>query len=211
MTARADIARLGSDLRTARVGAGLSLRRVAEAVGISAPQASRIERGLAPSTSVVQLARLGAVTGLDVRVRAYPGGDALHDTGQLRVIDRFRERLPPHVSVRLEVPLPIPGDRRAWDMFLDHLLDEHGRPRGLPVEVETRIGDVQAQFRRIALKLHDAEMDAVVVVVADTPSNRRAVAASRSALAGMFRVSPRMAFAALAEGRHPGGSSLVFT
>jgi hypothetical protein len=96
-------------------------------------------------------------------------------------------------------------------MFLDHLLDEHGRPRGLPVEVETRIEDVQAQFRRIALKLRDAELDAVLVVVGDTPSNRRAVAASRSALAGMFPVSPRMAFAALAEGRHPGGSSLVFT
>lgn len=126
LTARADIARLGSDLRTARVGAGLSLRRVAEAVGIAAPQISRIERGLAPSTSVVQLARLGAVIGLDVRLRAYPGGDALRDTGQLRVIDRFRERLPPRVSVRLEVPLPIPRDRRAWDMFLDHLLDEHG-------------------------------------------------------------------------------------
>ena len=59
-----DIGRLGADIRQARVGAGLSLRRVGEVAGISGAQISRIERGLSPSTSVVQLVRLGAVVGL---------------------------------------------------------------------------------------------------------------------------------------------------
>jgi hypothetical protein len=76
--------------------------------------------------------------------------------------------------------------------------------------VETRIHDAQGQFRRVALKLRDAELDSVLIVVADTPANRRAIAASERALAGMFPVSARMAFAALADGRHPGGSALIF-
>jgi transcriptional regulator with XRE-family HTH domain len=121
-TAQMDISRLGSDIRSARVAAGLSLLRVAEVTGISGPQISRIERGLSPSTSVVQLVRLGAVVGLDVRIRAYPAGDPLRDAGQLHLIERFRKRLAPTIRVRLEVPLPIEGDRRAWDLFLDRLL-----------------------------------------------------------------------------------------
>jgi transcriptional regulator with XRE-family HTH domain len=205
-----DIGRLGADIRHARVGAGLSLRRVGEVAGISGAQISRIERGLSPSTSVVQLVRLGAVVGLDVRIHAYPGGDPLRDTGHVQVIERFRMRLATTVGVRLEVPLPIQGDRRAWDLFLDRLLDRDGRLIGMPAEVETRISDAQAQIRKIWLKMRDSSMDAVIVVVADTPTNRRAIAAARSTVAGMFPVTARTALAALAEGRHPGGSCLLF-
>jgi len=209
-TARSDAVRLGSDLRSARVAAGLSLRNVGEVAGISGSQISRIERGLASATSVAQLARIGAVVGLDVRIRAYPGGDPLRDAGQLQVTYRFRKRLPADVTIRLEVPLPIPGDLRAWDMILGHLLDEEGRFRAMPVEVESRISDAQAQIRRIQLKLRDSDMEIALVVVADTPSNRRAIAAASGIIAGMFPISPRKALAALAEGRYPGGSSLIF-
>jgi transcriptional regulator with XRE-family HTH domain len=205
-----DISRLGSDIRSARVAAGLSLLRVAEVTGISGPQISRIERGLSPSTSVVQLVRLGAVVGLDVRIRAYPGGDPLRDYGQVHLIERFRKRLAPTIRVRLEVPLPLEGDRRAWDLFLDRLLDEEGRLRGMPAEVETRIHDAQAQLRRITLKMRDSGTEAVIVVVADTPLNRRAVAAAAPMLSGTFPVTARKALAALAEGRYPGGSCLLF-
>ncbi|HET9083324.1 MAG TPA: helix-turn-helix transcriptional regulator [Candidatus Limnocylindrales bacterium] len=205
-----DISRLGSDLRGARVAAGLSLLRVAEVTGISGPQISRIERGLSPSTSIVQLVRLGAVVGLDVRIRAYPGGDPIRDAGHVQLIERFRKRLAPTVGVRLEVPLPIEGDRRAWDLFLDRLVDEEGRLRGMPAEVETRIHDAQAQVRRITLKMRDASTQAVLVVVADTPLNRRAVAAAAPMLTGAFPVTARKALAALAEGRYPGGSCLLF-
>ena len=134
----------------------------------------------------------------------------MRDIGQVQVIERFRRRLPPSIGFRLEVPLPIEGDRRAWDVFLDRLLDVQGTLCGMPVEVESRIIDAQAQVRRIALKMRDSEVDSVVVVIADTPMNRRAVAASRPALTGMFPVTARKALAALADGRHPGGSALVF-
>jgi transcriptional regulator with XRE-family HTH domain len=189
---------------------GLSIRVVADAAGISGPQISRIERGLIPTCSIDQLARIGAVVGLDVRVRTYPGSDALRDAGQVRVIERFRAKVHAGVPIRLEVPLPIVGDRRAWDMWLADLVDEQGRHRSMPAEVETRIGDAQAQLRRLTLKMRDAEVEHVLLVVADTPANRRAVAAAWNVLGGMFPISPRKALAALAAGRYPGGSSLIF-
>jgi transcriptional regulator with XRE-family HTH domain len=201
---------VGLELRQARIMAGLSLASVATAVGISASQISRIERGFISRASVICLVRIGAVVGLDVRVRAYPGSDAVRDAGHVRVIERLRSHIPPSVTVRLEVPLPIVGDRRAWDVWLGGLVDEVGRTRGIPVDVETRIADAQAQLRRITLKLRDAGEDDVLLVVADTPANRRAVAPTWNVLSGLFPVSARKALAALALGRYPGGSSLVF-
>ncbi len=202
--------RVGSELRQARNDGGLSIRVVAEAADISGPQISRIERGLIRTCSIDKLARIGAVVGLDVRLRSYPGSDALRDAGQIRVIERLRTKVHASVSTRLEVPLPIMGDRRAWDMWLGNLLDELGRHRGMPAEVETRISDGQAQIRRLTLKMRDAEVDHVLLVVADTPINRRAVAAAWNVLGGMFPISARKALTALAAGRYPGGSSLIF-
>lgn len=201
---------MGSELRIARVSAGLSQHEVGDRIGLSGSQVSRVERGLVPNASVSELARIGAVVGLDVRIRAYPGGDPLRDSGQVQVIERFRKRLAPTIGVRLEVPIPLEGDRRAWDLFLDRLVDESGRPHGMPAEVETRIHDAQAQFRRITLKMRDASIEDVIVVVADIPSNRRAIAAAGATLSGSFPVSARKALAALAEGRYPEGSCLLF-
>ena len=208
--AQADLVRLGVELRTARVNAGLSLRFVGAAVRLSASQISRIERGLAPRTSATQLARIGAVVGLDVRLRAYPGGDPTRDSGHLRVIDRLRARLHPGIRVRVEVPLPNAGDLRAWDIWLAGLVDSVGEQREMPAEVETRINDLQAQIRRLTLKMRDGGAEHVLLVVADTPANRSAVAAARSAISGMFPISQRKALLALAAGRYPEGSSLVF-
>jgi transcriptional regulator with XRE-family HTH domain len=207
--AHSDLLRLGAELRQGRVSAGLSLAAVSGAVGISAAHIARIERGLVPTAGVAQIARIGAVVGLDVRVRAYPGPDPLRDAGQLRLIDRFRSHLHPQLRLRLEVPLPIVGDSRAWDAWIDAFAGALG-PESLPVEAETRMTDAQAQIRRIMLKARDAGVDHVLIVIADTPANRAAVAAARGLIAGSFPVSPRKALAALAAGRHPGGSALIF-
>lgn len=208
--ARRDLAGVGAQLRDARAAGGLSLRLVAAAAGLSASQISRIERGLVPTASVMQLARIGAVVGLDVRTRTYPGPDAIRDAGQARVLERLRRRLDTTIRIRLEVPLPIPGDQRAWDASIDHLLDASGRHRDLRVEVETRVIDAQAQLRRLTLKLRDGQAEHVLLVIADTPANRRAVAALMPSIGPMFPISGRSALAALSQGRYPGGSSLLF-
>ncbi len=50
-------------------------------------------------------------------------------------------------------PLPIPGDRRAWDA----LVASGGRRAGC--EAETHLGDIQALERKLALKLRDGAVD----------------------------------------------------
>jgi transcriptional regulator with XRE-family HTH domain len=77
--ARRDLTAIGSDFRNARIGAGLTLEEVGRAVGVSAWQVGRIERARHEAVTAVQLAKIGAVVGLDVRIRAYPGPDPIRD------------------------------------------------------------------------------------------------------------------------------------
>ncbi|HET9347069.1 MAG TPA: hypothetical protein VFO05_15355 [Candidatus Limnocylindrales bacterium] len=46
------------------------------------------------------------------------------------------------------------------------------------VEAETVVDDTQALDRKLALKKRDGLVDHVILLVADTPRNRRALAAS---------------------------------
>jgi len=190
------------------VSAGLSLRTVGRAVGMSYTQVGRIERAVHASVSATQLARIGAVVGLDVRIRAFPGPAPLRDAAQLALLDRLRLRLNPLLTIRTEVPLPVEGDQRAWDAMIAGFVAPHLTV--LPAEAETRIHDFQAQTRRIMLKARDAGLVHVLLVVAGTRTNRLAVKAAGSVVAEMFPVPSREALAALAAGEHPGGCALVF-
>ena len=206
---REERARIGTELRRARVASGLSLREVGAGAAMSASQVSRVERALLATVSVDQLARLSVVVGLDLRLATYPGDEPLRDAGHLALIDRFRRRLHPATDFRTEVPLPVGGDRRAWDGYLRGLRDPVGDRASLPVEFETRMDDFQAQTRRLWLKARDAGEPDLLVVVADTRRNRAAIQAAGAAIAERFPVSPRAVLAALAAGRHPGGSGLL--
>jgi hypothetical protein len=75
----------------------------------------RIERGEDQLEAMLRMARALDVVGLDLRVRAYPGGSALRDEAHLALLARFRRELPARSAWRTEVPFPDPGDRRAWD------------------------------------------------------------------------------------------------
>jgi transcriptional regulator with XRE-family HTH domain len=208
--ARRDLASIGSEIRTARICAGLTLEQVGRAVGLSGWQVGRIERSRHEAVTVVQLARIGAVIGLDVRVRAYPGPDPIRDAAQTALLARFRERLHPDLTFRNEVPLPIENDLRAWDGVVGGFRGADPRQRVIPTEAETRIHDVQSQFRRIELKARDAGMEHVIVVIADTGGNRTAIAVAGASLRDRFPISARRALAALGRGDHPGGSALIF-
>jgi len=197
------IAVTGSELRTARVAAGLSLQHIGRAVGLSHSQVGRIERAAHPSVSVIQLARLASVVGLDLSVRTYPNGSPLRDKAHIALLQRFRKRVSAELSVRSEVPLNLPGDLRAWDL----LIVGAGEPIG--VEAETRLTDIQALERRIALKARDDGMGRVLLVVSASRGNRLAVRESLVVLRASFPVSGRVALAALAAGRDPGGSALI--
>ena len=91
-TGRRIVMTSGAELRMARIGLGLSLQDVGRAVGLSYSQVGRIERAAHPSVSVIQLARIGGVLGLDLSVRTYPNGSPLRDSAHVALLRRFRDR-----------------------------------------------------------------------------------------------------------------------
>jgi hypothetical protein len=91
---------------------------------------------------------------------------------------------------------------RAWDAVI------RGVDWRRPVEAETVLDDIQALERRLALKVRDGGVDGVILVIADTPRNRRALAAAPGRFSGFDR-NARRVLSALAAGRDPGGSSLI--
>ena len=126
---------------------------------------------------------MGATSGLDVRVRAYPGPTILRDAGQLALIDRLRSRCIRDSASSTEVPLAIQGEQRAWDAVVAASI--RAAPP-LRVEAETRLNDIQARLRRLELKLRDAGSRRRSTSIADTPRNRMAVRTAGLALEDAF-------------------------
>ncbi len=165
--------RLGLDHRQARVGAGLSLRQVAAACAASHQLLSRFERGELVRVSIDEVGAWCAVVGLDLAIRSYPAGDPIRDRAQLALLERLRTRLHPSLRWRTEAALPIEGDLRAWDA---EITGRNPAPWRARVEAETRISDGQALERRLGLKLRDDPAGHLILLVADTRTNRRALA-----------------------------------
>lgn len=202
--ARQALGTIGREIHEARVAAGLSQKDVGAAVGIAASEVSRIETGRRESVSLGRLARVCAVLGLDLSVRTFPSGPPIRDAAHVRLIVRFLARVSMGAwAWRPEVPVAGLGDLRAWDGQLTRA--------GLTIatEMETRLRDVQALQRRIELKRRDGAVDRVLLVVADTRSNRAAIEAAADVLKAAYPVSARVALAALAAGRDPGGDALL--
>ncbi len=130
-------------------------------------------------------------------------GIRVRDRAQLALLERFRARLPPTAIWSTEVPLPIPGDRRAWDACIA----VGGRRAGC--EAETRLTDVQALERRLALKVRDGEVDLLLLIVSDTAANRQMLALHRGALRTLLPLDGRDVLQSLGSGRLPEASGLL--
>ncbi len=170
---------------------------------MSHSQFGRIERAALPNLTIEQLSRACAAVGLKLVVRVYPDGDPARDAAQLGLIERFRRRVPAHIPFRTEVPLPIPGDRRAWD----GLLSFPGTP--VAVEAESRLRDIQAIERRLALKARDGRIDRLVLLVNDTAANRRVLRLHRDGLRERFPLTGREVLAAITAGEAPSRNGLL--
>jgi transcriptional regulator with XRE-family HTH domain len=201
--ARSWLAAIGAEFREARLAGGLTQRSVAQAAGISDSEYSRIERAESPRVPFETLAMIASVLGLDVPLRVFPAGEPVRDAAQLALLARFRAKLPAGIGWRTEVPLPISGDRRAWDAEISAA---HGR---LPIDAETRLRDVQALARREALKCRDAGARAMILVVADTRHNRHVLRLARLELAVAFPLGSRAVLASLASGDLPSESGIA--
>jgi transcriptional regulator with XRE-family HTH domain len=198
-----DLDELGRDLRIARFNAGLTLREVAEQLGVAQSTVLGNERARYGSPPHL-LGRHAAAVGLRVRIKAYPDGDALRDAASVRLIAAFRARLPANHRFRPEVPVSdTPGDLRAWDgvLFMASWT--------CALEFVTRFHDCQRQLRGFELKLRDGSVDRLVVVVNATHTNRRALATARDVVAASFPLHTRRVLSSLSAGRDPGANGLV--
>jgi transcriptional regulator with XRE-family HTH domain len=190
------------EIGRARRGAGLSHDAVGAACGISGSAEWRIERGITKTIDIRTLACIGPAVGLDVRLQVYPAGDPVRDAGQVRLLERLRQRLHPDLDWRTEVPLPIERDLRAWDALI------RGSDWVVAVEAETVLDDLQAIERRIALKQRDGRIDHVIVLIGDTRRNRRLLEATPGAFPA-FRRDARTTLRELGAARDPGCSAIV--
>jgi transcriptional regulator with XRE-family HTH domain len=197
------IRRAGQENREARMDRGLSLSAVGRAVGLSESQVSRIERGLVEHVSVCDLARLHAVVGLELSLKSYPFGQPIRDLAHIELLDDLRMQI--HRSLRwaVEVPLPIPGDKRSWDAFISAAAWRYG------VEAETAPRDSQSVARRIQLKQRDGQVDGVLLLLRRTVQTRRFLAEAGGHLRDLFPVDGPRALELLRAGVDPGGNAII--
>lgn len=179
----------------------MSQDHVAAACRMSRVRYGQIERAVTSTVTVLELDRIAIVLGLSASIRLYPGGPAVRDAAQSSKLSRFLRSARPPLWFRVEVPLPIVGDRperRAWDAMI------YGGGARTAIELEMRLRDVQATRRRHELKRRDDSPDHFLLLLADTRHNRRLLPEFAELFAGLRRLRPTAVRAALEAGRHPG-------
>jgi len=165
-----------------------------------------VRGGKGPALVRLTVPRLGlhaAAVGLKPWIRLYPLGRRLLDKPQLDLLARFRQRLHESWSWRTEVHVPIPGDLRSADCVI-----------AVPgciilVEAYTRIADWQAQTAAAGRKKRDIGAERLVLLIAATHANRRAIADTRPTADGSFPMRTKATLAAFATGLDPGADAIV--
>lgn len=170
---------------------------------MSPSELSRIERGLAPRVPVAVIVEIAAVVGLDASLKLYPGTSPLRDVAHVALLDDLRARLSGSLRWAREVPLPVPGDQRAWDAVVG------GPSWQIGVEAETSLRDGQALLRRLQLKARDGGVDRVILLLRGTRSTRRGLAESGLPDDPFFAVPGARALELLRAGADPGGNAII--
>lgn len=201
------VARSINEIRDARLAAGLTHDEIANAIGVARSNVTRLEAGRREDLGVVELSEIASVLGYEVSVGLHPIGDPVRDKGQLACGRRFDEVLSDRWRGTDETLLPGAGEQRAWDKLL-RLVD--AIPRYLVgVDIESRVWDIQAIVRRTRARERDGQVDAILLVLADTAHNRRIAAELRQALGPEYAASPRSLWLGLRKGERLVGSGVV--
>ena len=198
---------VGEEFKHQRIQLGLSQKRVSEASRVARADYSRVERGKLSRLSVVTAARIAAVLGLELWLKVFPDSDGIRDAGQAKGLGKLLAWVRAPLGHRTEVTLPTRPDRvelRAWDAQIT------GGGEKTSVEYEARLYDVQAQQRRWHGKLRDDPPDYFLLVIANTPANRRVLREHVALFADLPRLRTANVMKSLQAGRHPGtGVALI--
>ena len=190
-----------AEIRAARMGAGVSQRTMARHLGWSQARYWRFESASTPA-ALEDVAMAAALLGLELGMGLHPVGDPVRDKGQQAVAKRFESLLAD--AWRKTREAPVTGtDWRAWDLLLRLASEVDG------VDFETRFTDIQALVRRTRLRERDGSATHILLVGADTRSNRYVADQLREALGQAYRTSPRRLLSALREGQPLPGSGVL--
>lgn len=201
---RVVVRQLVTELVQARQSASVSQRALASLLGCSQSEISRLEHVVkVDNVSFVQVSEVAALLGLELGAGLHAAGEAIRDKGHQALIRRFRALLSPAYRVLAEVPLPTPGDRRSWDLLLRLPAQLIG------VEAETRIRDMQRLVRHVHMRERDGGVDAIILLLAATRTNRHLVDELQIALAPSYATSPKHLLRALRSGQPISGSGIV--
>ena len=196
--------RLVAEMIETRRVAGVSQELLARQLGRSQSVVSRLERLRdIDRVSLVDISEIASLLGLEFSAGLHPAGEPIRDKGHQALIGRFTATLSAAFKVMAEVPLPIPGDRRAWDLLLRLPAQLIG------VEAETRIRDTQRLVRHVHQRERDGGVDVIVLLLAATRTNRELVDEIRVALGPAYCTPPRAILGALRSGQPVPGSGVV--
>jgi transcriptional regulator with XRE-family HTH domain len=205
--ARAQGARLGQSIRSARGIAGLSRDEAARRAGLAGSTWTRLEAG-SPSATLTTIAAAAEAVGLDLVCQTYPGhGPSLRDSGQLALAERLRAIASPEWRVALEEPAGDHGE--ATDVVF------RGSTEIIAIEIERLILDWQGQYRRASTKrAWLAERTGVpvrlVIVIADTARNRAAMAMHLPLIRTVVPIGSRAVLSAIRSGEPLGGDGMCW-
>jgi transcriptional regulator with XRE-family HTH domain len=194
---------IGRELRIARINAGMRQTDVARPLRTSKSRISRVEHGRVARLSVDAISRHAAAVGLRPYLKLYPAGRRLLDRPQLELLERFHSRLHPSWGWETEVPMPIKGDLRSADARI------RIRACSVVVEAITRLADFEAQSRAGNLKKRDLQADRLILVLAATRANRRALGEAAPLIRASYPLSTKTVMRRLSEGRDPGSDAVV--
>ncbi|HUG48059.1 MAG TPA: hypothetical protein VMP67_06565 [Candidatus Limnocylindria bacterium] len=163
-----------------------------------------VEHGRVTRLNLTQLARHAAVVGLKPYLKLFPLGRRLLDSPQLQLLGRLHVRIHSRWMWETEVPMPLAGDLCSGDCRIS--------VPGCTILIEaiTRFSDYGAQTAAAARKKRDLGADRLILLLAATHANRRAVAEAGPVASGSFPLGTKQAIAALAEGRDPGADAIIF-
>jgi transcriptional regulator with XRE-family HTH domain len=194
---------IGREVRLARIASGKRQSDVARMLRCSTSHVSRIERAQVPTVGYGLLSRLAAAVGLRLSLRAYPTGRRLMDKPQLALLGRLRSSASSSLRWQTEVSVPIPGDLRAADAVAT--IDGCS----IVVEALTRLSDFQAQSRAAILKKRDLGATRLILAIAGTSANRRALRGARDVLDASFPLGTKAILASLREAKDPGADGVA--
>jgi len=202
------LARFGLEIRTARVSSGISQQELAHRSGVSQGFISMVERGRrTPGLEVAN--RLAAACGLQLWLRLFPGdGVTLRDSGQLAMATAIVNAAHADYRCRSEVPIGIPGDRRAHDLVMELPTET------LALELERGFADLQAQIRaaqlkRDALAARTDRPVRLVIAAPDTRAIRRMLRDHAALLVNTFGVPSRAIWRSIRTGRPIGADGIL--